>query len=121
MKAKQVIKGLENLPCEKRRRELGLFSVEKSWGGRLITVFQVLKSGSLFTRSRGNRYKLQQERFPLDARNFFYSENNQSKEQPPQGYGGVPIAGDSQDGVGQGARSPPPSALSHGRLDHIIF
>lgn len=81
-----MIKGLENLPCEERLKELGLFSLEKAYAD-LIPVFQYLKGsyreegGSLFTRShtektRGNRYKLYQERFHLNIRNkFFYSGN----------------------------------------------
>ncbi|PKU28010.1 glycerol kinase [Limosa lapponica baueri] len=63
-----MIKGLENLPCEERPKELALLSLEKGQGD-LITVFQYLKGsykedrGSLFTRShmektRGNRYVL---------------------------------------------------------------
>jgi len=61
-----MIKGLGRLPCEKRLRELGLFSLEKRrLRGDLITMFQYLKDGckedggSLFTRphtekTRGN-------------------------------------------------------------------
>jgi len=75
-----MIKGLENLPHEERLKELGLFLLEKRWFRvDLITVFQYLKGsyredgGSLFTRNhmektRGNGYKLQQERFHLDMR-----------------------------------------------------
>ena len=62
----KMIKGLENLPCEERLKELGLFFLEKRrLGGDLITVFQYLKGGykdhggSLITRNhmektRGN-------------------------------------------------------------------
>jgi len=61
-----MTKGLENLPCEGRLRELGLFSPEMTrLGGNFITVFRYLKGsdkenrGSLFTRghtekTRGN-------------------------------------------------------------------
>lgn len=41
--------------------------------------------------TRGNRYKWHWERFYVDVREFFNSENNQSWEWPPQGYGGVTI------------------------------
>ncbi|KAK4829313.1 hypothetical protein QYF61_003189, partial [Mycteria americana] len=79
----------------------------------LIKDDKVLKGGykkdrgSLFTRShterpRGNGYKLHQERFHLDIRNkFFYSENDQSLEQPPQGHGRVLITGGFQAAIGQ--------------------
>jgi len=77
---------------EKRRRR-----------GDLITAFQYLQGsykadeGSFFTRGHkdktvGNRYKLHQKRFHLNAgKKLFYSENNQSLEQPPQGHGRVVI------------------------------
>ena len=70
--------------------------------------------GSLFTRShmektRGNGYKLHQERGFTSIQDryclgFLYSENNHPLEQPPQGCGRVPIAGGFQDAIGQGAR-----------------
>lgn len=65
-----MIQGLGSWPYEQRRRELGLFSLEKGrLRGHLITVLQYLKGGwrdggdSLFTRKRcgkgeGNEYKL---------------------------------------------------------------
>jgi len=40
----------------------------------------------------------------IQERTYFYSESNQSLEQPPQGRGGVPITGGLQDAMGQGAR-----------------
>ncbi|KAK4805622.1 hypothetical protein QYF61_022380 [Mycteria americana] len=80
-----MTKGLENLSCEERPKELGLFSLEnRRLGGHLITVSQYLKGGykedggSLITRShmektRASEYKLHRERFRLDIRNTFFT------------------------------------------------
>jgi len=81
----KVIKGLENLSCEDRLKELGLFSPEKRrlWR-QLVTAFQYLKGvykhegNQLFTqvdndRKRGKGYKLKEGRLRLDVRGkFFY-------------------------------------------------
>ncbi|GAB0186318.1 hypothetical protein GRJ2_001097100 [Grus japonensis] len=110
----KMIKGLETLPYEERLKELGLFSLENTeLRGDLITVFQYLKGNcredgdSLFTSSHmektwGNGYKLYQEGFHHKTGNFY--NDNSSMEQPPQGFGRVPIVGGFQDAVGQGAR-----------------
>jgi len=50
-------------------------------------------------KTRDNGYELQQERCHL-AIKFFHSENNQSLEQAPQGYGTVPVTGGFQDAIG---------------------
>ncbi|XP_074677350.1 uncharacterized protein LOC141922118 isoform X2 [Strix aluco] len=125
--AMKMIKGLENLLDEERLKEK-----RKRLRGDLITVFQYIKGGSkeergsLFTRSpveqtRGHGYKLHQERFHLNVREIFYSENNYSMEQPPQGHGGVPVAGGFQHVAGQGAGESHLGSLSHERLEQTIF
>lgn len=78
MKATKMIKGLENLASDERRRNLCIFSMEKKrFKGDFITVFQYSKGGyiddgvSFFTKSHterasNNAYKLHWEMFHLD-------------------------------------------------------
>ena len=82
-----MIRGLEHLSCEKRLREMGLFSLQKRrLQGDLIVAFQYLNGAykqegeRLFTRvystlvlykgtwTRGNGFQLRQGRFRLDIR-----------------------------------------------------
>ena len=80
-----MIKGLENLSCEDRLRELGLFSLKKRrLQGGLIVAFHYLKgaaeklgrdslSGGRRGVRRGNGFKLREGRFSLDIRRKFFT------------------------------------------------
>ena len=87
-RATKMIRGLEDLSCEERLRELGLFSLEKRrlWGD-LIAAFQYLKGPvreleSDFLqgqgvqgkecRTRSNGFELKEGRFSSDIRKKFF-------------------------------------------------
>lgn len=82
-RAMKVIRVLENLPHGDRLKESSLLILDKTRRG-LLTVFQHSQSrykkhgNPLFTRShvektRGDRYRLPQERFHLDIRKKYFT------------------------------------------------
>ena len=104
-----MIKGLENLPYEKRLEELGLSIWEKKAEGDLITVFQYLKGsykedrGSLHKEPHGED-KEQQVQVALGE-----VSSRQKKEifftvRTIIHWKNFSIAGGFQDEIGQGAR-----------------
>jgi len=80
-----MIRGMEHFSYEERLRELGLFCLEKRrLQGDPIVAFQYLKEAyrkdreGLFTRmcsyrTRGNGFKLKEDRFRLEIRKKFFT------------------------------------------------
>jgi len=79
----KIIRMIEQLSCEKRLKELGLFSLQKRrLRGDLIATFQYLKgvykkageghfTRAWSNRTRGNGFKLKEGKFRLDIRKKF--------------------------------------------------
>jgi len=84
-RATKIIRGMEHLSCDKRLRELELFSQEKrGLQGDLIVAFQYLTGpignlesdfiqGPVCNRTRGICFKLKAGRFRLVIRNKFFT------------------------------------------------
>ena len=113
-----MIRGLEHLSYEERLRELGLCSLEKRrlWGDHTV-AFQYLKGAykqegeQLFMRmagdwTRGNSFKLRQERFRLDIRRKLFTQRVVTLEQVAQGGCGCPIPEGIQGEGRSGSRQP---------------
>lgn len=82
-RATEIFRGLENLPCKGKWREIVLFILKKRrLSGRLIRLFEYLKGsykedGSVFTkaphREEVRRYKLHNKRLLLDLTKTFFT------------------------------------------------
>jgi len=123
----KAISGLEQLFCEDRLGELGLFSWREKAAGRSHCGLPVL-GGSLQTgggrlctwsdsdRTRGNGFKVKQEIFTLNVRKkFFYSEGDEALEQVSQRDCGCSMSGGTQ---GQGGSGPGQPDLEEGSPAH---
>jgi len=92
-RATRRIRGLEHLSCDDRLKELGLFSLEKRrLQGDFRAAFQYLKGAyrkdgeGLFTkvcgdRTRGDGFKLKEDRFIFGIRKILYEEGGEALAQ----------------------------------------
>lgn len=90
---------MERQSCEEKLGKMDLFPLKKSQGRHhSISVFeawlQKAKTNRGFPRATGTSC----------SGRMFYSKNNHSLEQLPQGNEGVPITEDFKNGTGQGAK-----------------
>jgi len=81
----KMVRGMENLCCEERLRELGWYSLEeRRLQGDVIVAFQSLKGAykkvgdrcflrACCDKTRGNRFQLKEGRFRLAIRKIFFT------------------------------------------------
>lgn len=113
-----IIRDLENMTYKDQLRELGLFTLEKSMlGGDLIAICSCLMGGCREVRGRvflelhsskkrGNRHKLEHEKFSLDIRKNACHVSGQTLAQISQRCCGISILGDSQNSTGKDPEQP---------------
>jgi len=111
-----AIRGLEDLSCEERLRELGLFRLEKrSLRGDLVAAFPYLKGAYRKDRentisrtscewTRGNGFKLREDRFTLDRRKKFFTMKTREHFAQRDSEGLIP--GNTQYNFTQGSEHP---------------
>ncbi|KAK4831177.1 hypothetical protein QYF61_015647, partial [Mycteria americana] len=93
-----MMKELENLSCEERLRELGLFSLEKGrLRGTLSISVNTWKEVVPIGRTRGNGHKLKHRSFPLNIRKHFFTVRV-TKDRFPR----VSLLGDFEKPSGRG-------------------
>lgn len=133
----KMIKGLDSLPCKRR---LKACPGRREGSGGPHRRFQYLKGSYKgdweyfaeaweycgFTRNhtntRGNKYVLHWEGLCIYIRKkFFMVWIASCCNNLPRDIGRLPIAGDCQDAMGQGARWSHQGSLPHERLDQITF
>jgi len=75
-----MIEGLEHLSCDKRLRELGLFTLEKAPGSPYCSLpvpegglWENIFSRACCNRMRNNGFKLREGRFRLDITKKFFT------------------------------------------------
>jgi len=104
-RAMKIVRGLEHLSYEERRRVFGLFSLKmRRLMGDLTVAFQYVKRAykkdgeRLFTRTyrnmiKGNGFKLRESTLRLDKEKFFCCDGGEALEQGAQRSCRCPITG----------------------------